>query len=163
MTHSELVQIAYKWVLNRGCGFAFREFYTHAPNGEYPDVIGFGSSGHSVVVEVKTSRADFFADRSKNSRKNPEKGMGRQRFYLCPQYLLQPLDMPDGWGLIWVMPDGKARMVHNPYGPGNIYYNQLKMPVCQESERAVLYSALRRLQLRGFIETIYEQKPNSIV
>jgi Holliday junction resolvase len=59
--HSDLVEIAEKWLLKR-CGFAFTELSTHAQ--EIPDAIGF-KSGISILIECKTSRADFLADRKK--------------------------------------------------------------------------------------------------
>jgi hypothetical protein len=60
MTHKEIVDKAYTWVLkNSSCGIAFKEFYSAACNGEYPDVIGFGAWGHSIVIECKVSRSDF--------------------------------------------------------------------------------------------------------
>ena len=58
-THSELVDIAEKWLFKR-CGFAFKELTTI--NQETPDAIGF-RSGESILVECKTSRSDFHADK----------------------------------------------------------------------------------------------------
>ncbi|MCP3944994.1 MAG: hypothetical protein GY710_26450 [Desulfobacteraceae bacterium] len=66
-THDELIKIAEKWLLKR-CGFAFRELTTFA--SETPDVIGF-RQGESILIECKTSRADFHADKKKIFRRRP--------------------------------------------------------------------------------------------
>src|ERR1700743_1391059 len=108
LTHSELVQIAYRWVLKNGsCGVAFKELVTLGSN-EIPDVIGFGAWEHSVLIECKVSRSDFLADKHKSFRKEPHLGMGNQRFYCCPTGLIKVEELPEGWGLIYVNEKGKA-------------------------------------------------------
>jgi hypothetical protein len=154
-THNELVNIAYRWVLNNcSCGVAFKEFHSHAGNGEHPDVIGFGAWEHSVLVEVKVSRSDFLKDRDKSFRKKPELGMGRQRFYICPKDLIKKDELPVGWGLVYVYPDGKARQIVTAYR-GNIEERTKGFTHNITAERNLMYSALRRLHLRGRIEEIY--------
>lgn len=154
MTHKELVMIGFKWMLaNCSVGVAFREFRAVA-NGEYTDVIGFGSGGHSVIIEVKVSRADFIADKKKRFRLSPEHGMGKQRFYLCPAGLIQKEELPAGWGLVYVTPDGKARKVHTPY-KGNIGERHEGFNHNIKAEHGLMYSALRRLHLTGHIELVY--------
>ena len=168
-THKDLIPIAYKWVLkNASCGVAFKELYSHACNGEYPDVIGFGAWGHSVLIEVKVSRSDFLCDKKKSFRKNPEKGMGSQRFYMCPEGLIKKDELPEGWGLIYVNVAGKAKLVVRngvmvPYeingrtGERFMVHNHEKNII---AEQGVMYSALRRLHIKGHIETIYDKKYN---
>ena len=156
--HRQLVEIAYKWVLkNTSCGVAFKELYTLA-NGEYPDVIGFGSGGHSVLVEVKVSRADFLKDQKKMFRKNPEMGMGRQRFYLCPTGLIKQEELPAGWGLVYVNDALKARCVYSPY-KGNIgeHHNGFTQNI--RAEHGLMYSVLRRLEIRNLVDQIYVPTP----
>lgn len=152
MKHCELVELGYKWVLNNSprCGVAFKEFKTIG--WEIPDVIGFGSF-MSIVVECKTSRSDFLADKKKPHR-IVGKGMGRFRFFLCPEGLIRPDELPERWGLLYVI-KGRAKCVHNPYNEkgGNIWTNGFERDV--ESENQLMYSALRRLHLRGLINEIY--------
>lgn len=124
-------------------------------NDERPDVIGFGCSGHSVLIEVKISRSDFLADRKKFFRIYPDRGMGSQRFYCCPTGLIKIQDLPTGWGLIYVNEKGKAKCIHSPY-KGNIGEKLEGMPKNIEAEHGIMYSALRRLHLRGRIEEIYD-------
>ncbi len=157
-THRELVEIAYKWVLkNASCGVAFKELYTGSTD-EIPDVIGFGSWGHSVLVEVKVSRSDFLCDKNKSFRKNPQLGMGTRRYYCCPSGLIKKEDLPEGWGLVYVNPKGKAVCVHRPTKPNPefegsmVWYNHEKN---MRAEHGLMYSALRRLHIRGLIKEIY--------
>ena len=155
LTHKQLVEIAYRWVLsNTSCGFAFKELNTIA--GETPDVIGFGSWGHSVLVECKASRSDFLSDKNKPFRKVPDRGMGSQRFYCCPSGMIKVSELPTSWGLIYVNDKGKAKRQHSPY-KGNIGERNKPMKKNDMAEYSILYSALRRLQLRGLIDEIYTQ------
>lgn len=154
MNHKELVDIALKWVLKKTtCGVAFKELNTHASNGEYPDVIGFGAWGHSVLIECKASRSDFLSDKKKSFRKNPELGMGSQRFYCCPTGLIKPEELPQGWGLVYVNEKHKAICVQKAYR-GNVDERD-GMAKNMLAEHGLMYSVLRRLHLRGLIDTIY--------
>lgn len=155
-THADLVEIAYKWVMKNGsCGVAFKELVCYA-NGEIPDVIGFGQ-GHSVLIECKISRSDFLADANKPFRITPSFGMGKHRYYCCPSGLISVDELPEGWGLIYVDEKGKAKKIHYP----KRQHHEYKMVWHYEharniaAENALMYSALRRLQLRGRISEIY--------
>jgi len=101
MTHQQLVRLAEQW-LRRSyrCGIVLSE--QSCASGETPDVIAWKGQGkcRSVVVECKISRADFFADREKPFRKNPELGMGCERFYLTPSGMLTCDELPPHWGLL---------------------------------------------------------------
>ena len=152
--HKMYVELAYRWVMNNtSCGIAFKELKT--ANTESPDVIGFGSWGHSVLVEVKVNRGDFLSDKNKFFRKHPEKGMGSQRFYFCPKGLISKEELPAGWGLVWVGCNMKARIVYSPY-KGNIGERCEPLKKNIKAEHIMMYSALRRLHLRGLIDLIYE-------
>lgn len=154
MNHKQLIEVAYKWVLNRtSCGVAFKEFVASGCR-EIPDVIGFASFGYSVLVECKASRSDFLADRKKFARLYTE-GLGRYRFYCCPTGLIKVADLPERWGLIYVTDSGRATCVHNPYNPkfGNYWQNGFEPNM--QSEMSLMYSALRRLHKRGYMPAIY--------
>lgn len=154
-SHRGLVEVAYKWLLNNAsCGVAFKELVSLTTN-EIADVIGFGSGGHSVLIEVKVSRSDFLSDKKKIFRQYPEMGMGTQRFYCCPTDLIKQTDLPDGWGLIYVNEKMKARCVHQPY-KGNIGERHNGFTKNIKAEHGLMYSALRRLHIRGRIDEIYE-------
>lgn len=153
-THNELVRIAYRWVLANGsCGVAFRELVSSGTD-EIPDVIGFGAWNHSVMIECKVSRSEFLCDRKKSFRANPSLGMGSQRFYCVPAGLIKKEELPDGWGLLYVTDKGKCISQFNPYrGPtGTTHPGHEKS---MRAELGIMYSALRRLHLRGRMEEIY--------
>lgn len=152
MTHNELVGLSYQWVMKR-CGVAFREF--RSINEEIPDVIGF-RCGESLIVECKASRSDFLSDKNKKHR---TKGMGNFRFYCCPKRLIKREELPHKWGLLYVDENGKVRCVFNPYNEmgGNYWPKETGFTADIEAEHRLMYSALRRLQIRGHMEDVYTQ------
>lgn len=113
-SHNELQDIACSWLKkNRrahgpGCHIALKEVGAIF-NGERADAWGYrwggttnGIEHGSVLVEIKTSRSDFFADAVKPHRAGITVGMGRYRYYMCPEGLITLDDVPHGWGLLWV-------------------------------------------------------------
>jgi hypothetical protein len=122
-THQALCDKAVSWLgrpksqQGHGCHVAVSEVPS-GWNGEIPDAIGFRETGEprfgdsgSVLVEVKVSRADFLADKKKPHRINPETGMGNWRYYLCPEGLIHPSELPDKWGLLYVTPRGGIKPI----------------------------------------------------
>src|SRR5215472_16243752 len=98
MTHEKLVSKAVAWLRNYGCGVVLSE--QSCASGETPDAIGWKRGCHSVLVECKISRADFLIDQGKPFRRKPSSGMGCERFYLTPTGLIDPKELPAGWGLL---------------------------------------------------------------
>lgn len=145
MTHNELINISYRFMLSKfSCGIAFKEMKTIS--SECADVIGFGGHQHSVLFEIKVSRSDFLTDKKKTFRKYPERGIGRYRFYVCPEGMIKISDLPNGWGLIWFI-NGKLQMQINPFCRNPIMYSchqNRHENINQQAERDILYSALRR-------------------
>lgn len=156
MTHSDLVKHAERWLMKtKGCPFALTELVTGA--FEIPDAIGW-RAGYSVLVECKASRADFLSDAKKIHRQHPGQGMGAFRFYMCPSGLIQPEEIPDKWGLVWIWPGGRRRQVKGPKGncfsPSSdpeFYFSERQ----NLGETLMLVSALRRIYLRGDLHKIY--------
>jgi hypothetical protein len=70
--------------------------------------------------------------------------MGDWRFYLCPAQIIQPGDLPAGWGLLWTA----GRTIRKVYGfpKGNTRWCS-ERPFCgnKANETVMLVSALRRL------------------
>lgn len=157
MTHRELVKVAERWLLGtRKCGFAFTELVCLATS-EIPDAIGF-RDGHSILVECKTSRSDFLSDKKKIFRRCAWMGMGAYRLMLCPEGMIQPADLPEKWGLLWVNAKGKVRQVVGPKGncwgtSGTEFWHGERN---LQGEMGLMMSALRRLHLRGVLPLIYE-------
>lgn len=68
------------------------------------DVWGFDGE-YTAVIEVKTSHADFLADKKKwfRSKVAEEECLqaGKFRWYLCPEGVIKPEELPEGWGLLY--------------------------------------------------------------
>ncbi len=96
MTHSDLCEMAVRFLQNNGFNVAFGDrFQSRNGTGEQPDAIGF-RSGISCLIEAKVSRSDFLADKKKWFRQQPEKGMGDWRFFLSPPDIISSEDLPAG-------------------------------------------------------------------
>lgn len=180
MTHRDLVEISYRWVLTNGrVGVAFKELKSISE--EIPDVIGF-DSWQSVLIECKVSRGDFLRDKNKRHRAEG-KGMGNWRFICCPAGLIKPEELPEKWGLIYVSDKGRATLKvdcrvkktkvectsewERRVCPEGFYYqtvradeNRFEADVI--SERNIMYSALRRLFIKGHINSIYDKQYNKL-
>ena len=121
MNHGEGVAIGAKWLerskykngkcIGGPCPIIVTELATMA--SEQPDVLGW-HSGRTILIEVKVSRSDFFADRDKPHRRNPNQGMGQIRWFLCPEGLIMPEELPDKWGLLWVLNSGVVKIKKDP-------------------------------------------------
>ena len=78
-------------------------------NSENTDVWGLGNFNDSAVIEVKVSHSDFKADQKKWARSEEAEMLnmqaGRYRWYLCPEGVIKPEELPDKWGLLYW--DGK--------------------------------------------------------
>jgi len=122
MTHSDLTKLAVKWLQRPnsaggpGCSLALSECRT-GYTGEIPDAIGFRATGHaptdgSVVVEVKVSRADFLVDAAKPHRSKG--GVGRWRYFMAPEGLIAPEELPCRWGLLLVNKRGHIKPATGP-------------------------------------------------
>lgn len=77
--------------------------------------MGNASNEGSVLVECKTSRADFKKDFSKSFRIEPEQGIGNWRYYMCPTDIIKVDEIPDKWGLIYVNEKRKLKVIKHPY------------------------------------------------
>ncbi len=140
MTHQQLVRQAEQWLRGRyRCGIVLSE--QSCASGETPDVIGWKGSCRSVVVECKISRADFFADREKPFRKDPELGMGCERLYLLPQGLIGKHELPPKWGLL----ECKGRHVQLTVKPTR-HSQRSEQGLMREMN--LLLASLRRVEIR---------------
>ncbi|MPQ69326.1 hypothetical protein [Pseudomonas sp. MWU12-2323] len=153
--HHRLTKQGASWLRKNGFGVVATEL-TCFGSREQPDVVGFRSDC-SALVEVKVSRADFLADQKKPER-STSGGIGIYRFYLCPEGLIRPEDLPAKWGLLYA----KGRSVVAVVKPqGNLWPPLEKQPPAAEApigdwrefqhvpdaraERSALYSIARRL------------------
>lgn len=117
------------------CGVVLTELITY--ESETPDAIGWFQHGRwSILVEAKASRADFLADKNKTFRMRPDSGMGAYRYYMAPEGIITPDDLPDRWGLLEVR--GKTVTV--------VVAAKCFDRWAERAERTLLWSALRRVQ-----------------
>lgn len=147
-THASLCSLAARWLRftntrgGHGCQVALSEPRTGYLAGEIPDAIGFRVAEPgtgSVVVECKVSRADFLADAKKPHRSAA--GMGLYRYYLCPEGVIEPGDVPERWGLLTVNKRGTVRALCGavavlPHHSGAPYYPDDFGAVLREWEHA---------------------------
>ncbi len=151
MTHAELVARAEKWLKGAGkCKFAFTELASYA-NHEIPDAIGF-SFWTSILIECKTSRADFKADLKKEFRRIPQRGCGVKRYFLCEKDLISIDELPEGWGLLYIAGKTCRRIKKSDFG-----WSKEHLSTVRYNERYLLVSALNRfgLRLNGDFSQIY--------
>lgn len=127
MTHSELVQMAARW-LARKYPVVITEM---ASQCEEPDAIGFNGVV-SAVVECKASRADFLADRNKTPSR-----MGYYRWYLVPDGMVKADEVPPGWGLLYAI----GRRVGEVLGAGDGHADDRNT----KAEVGLLVSCIRRI------------------
>lgn len=157
LTHDELCNIACNFLQREGFKVAFNDrFRARTQYGELPDAIGF-RSGASCLIEVKCSRADLLADRKKQFRIAPEKGMGDWRFFLSEPGIVEIPDLPEGWGLLHVK-GGRVIKIHGWRG-NTMWLRREKKPfqANKQAECDYMYSALRRLDIRGHLNAVYQK------
>ncbi len=147
MTHAQLVACAVRWLRSYGCGIVLSE--QACASGEMPDAIGWKGRCHSVVVECKVSRSDFFADREKPFRRNPGLGLGCERLYLTPRGLIGDSELPENWGLL----EYHARKVTVRVRPA---HRNLRSATGLQYEMNLLLASLRRVEVRIAPQSITE-------
>jgi len=148
ITHDQLVQQAKRWLEKHGskfsCGVVLAEYRCYLP--EIPDVIGFNHHW-SILIECKVSRADFLADKKKPCRQDT-KQLGNYRYYLTLPNVACAEDIDNGWGLLYATDKQVKEIKKSEY---------FSTDSVKAAEWSILYSIVRRLNLRGLLEDI--QKP----
>lgn len=156
-THAELCDVAVNWLKRPysiggiGCHIAYSEI-TSGFNCEVPDAIGWRScqmNDGAVVVEVKVSRSDFLRDKNKPHRNGNTIGLGSWRFYLCPEGLIKPGDLPENFGLLYVTDDGGIKSIVGPTSTRHEKERQrlldkMRFSSDLERERYILVKLLKR-------------------
>ncbi|MEC4339614.1 hypothetical protein VPH13_12900 [Stenotrophomonas pavanii] len=141
MSHAELVDRGRRWLRRQGCSVILHEPFRSGVLIEQPDAIGW-REGASILLEAKTTRADFLVDAKKPHRADPSRGVGDWRFFIAPAGLLTIEELPDRWGLIEV----QGRRTLNSHGvPGNCFWHQHPFPEANKrAEIQLLMSAIAR-------------------
>lgn len=142
VSHADLVVAAARWLRRRGCGVVLTEH--HGGTLEVPDAIGFRGV-HSIQVECKVSRRDFWADRKKACRRfertTGEHRLASERWYLTPPGLLSAADLPADWG--WMEYGGTRVRLRKPAPIGEMTEHVRRAQVTR------LFCELRRYQAQG--------------
>jgi len=133
MDHDTLVKQAKHWIWSQGCCVVITEMTSAA--SEEPDIIGF-LPGYSIVIECKTSRADFLNDKHKCHNRSISENMGDQRYYYAPRGIISVDELPDGYGLL------------EPYGRGITVRKSARFRPKKnhQGEISMLVSTLRRIK-----------------
>lgn len=145
MSHALCVKMAAEYMRKRA-DVVLPEFFCH--NSELPDVIAF-TSRDSTVIECKVSRSDFLRDKNKPFRINTNQGMGDSRFYCAPKGLIKPEELPQGWGLIEILPSGKIRKSRDSW---DVHKKNI------EAEHYLLFYYARRAYYAGVHDTVLEYR-----
>jgi hypothetical protein len=144
LTHADCIELVARY-FDKRCGVVLPDFFSH--NTEIADVIGWDYR-YSYMVEVKVSRSDFLADKKKNFRMWPEKGMGNFRYYACPTGLIKPEEVPDKWGLLYINDKGGVRQRKEA-----LYQDRNT-----EAEHHLLYYYARKANYSGVHRTILDYR-----
>lgn len=147
MTHQELVARAKKW-LEKNHNVVLADPLTQSVNSEWPDVIGWNcfSRKLSTVIECKSSRADFLADKNKPHIVVPDVGMGDNRYYMCPPDIISPHDLKPWFGLLWCYP--KKIIIKRK--PNNGHHGKI---TGNKNAETILLSAELNRWMKGFRPT----------
>lgn len=148
ITHNQLVKQAKKWLEKAhggkfACGVVLAEYNCTLP--EVPDIIGFNCR-RSILIECKVSRADFKADKCKLHR-HYLNGLGNLRYFLTLPNVACPEDIKNGWGLLYATDKRIIELKESEYFSDD---------GIKAREWAILYSIVRRLNLRGLLKDIQE-------
>lgn len=145
MSHALCVKMASEYMRKRA-DVVLPEFFSH--NSELPDVIAFKGS-ISTVIECKVSRSDFQKDKYKPFRINSAQGMGDYRYYCAPKDLIKPEELPQGWGLLEILPNNKIRKSRD-------CWRVLKKNL--EAEHYLLYYYARRAYYAGVHKAVIDYR-----
>ena len=138
--HRELCLLGAKWLKRlRFGGVKYVSVELVTQGWELADV--WGTTGfRTYLIEVKVSRADFLRDAKKTVRENPGDGIGNFRYYLCPDGIILPQEIPDSWGLLYEI-KGKISVIKDAK----------EQDANNRAENAILCSIMRREGIKAQI------------
>ena len=157
ISHQELVDRAFTHLrMTVGCTVVFKE--RKASTAEEPDAIGF-KHGFSFLIECKSTRADFLSDKKKKFRARPSEGMGYKRYFMAPVGLLEPAEIPEGWGLLEVYekPSMQRNRTVKVATESKSFYERNS-----DAEVAYLVAAIRRLNISMAVYVEREQPESEV-
>ena len=120
MNEQHIQTVLFKYLLDKGHSFI-------APNckalGYEADLLSVLASGHCYEYEIKVTRADFAADAAKRTKHDTYSRAGNMRegnrakhaparfYYVVPDGLVQPAEVPVQYGLMYVLCNGDVQIV----------------------------------------------------
>lgn len=150
MNHADLVKAAKKWLVGRQCAVIATEFATSG--SETPDAVGWKNNGECLVIECKSSRQDFFANKYKQHEVLGQ-AIGDYRYFLTPSKLVTPEELPEGWGLVYC--------IEPPRGP----YCRVKVEAPKREPDALVERLEKKMLIRmawRSLESVRLLKPFTI-
>lgn len=115
LTHREVINRSATWLMNQTSAkwramiiLCEPTSYISTYGTEFPDVLGIDGE-KSVNIEVKVSRSDFFNDKNKYHN-HP---LGHYKIYACPTGLINPDEIPEKWGLLYINKRG-GKLIKEP-------------------------------------------------
>jgi len=142
MTHTELCLLGAKYMKSKGITKYRKPKYVvveiESVGIAQPDIYGFGTT-LTQQIEVKVSRSDFLKDKKKR-HKILGRDVGELRSYLCPENLIKPDELPEGWGLLYVNSENKIIEIIEPK----------KQNICSD-EIHIICSIMRRVDIKSQI------------
>ena len=149
MTHAEMVRRARNWLWSldpteeRARPAVICTEVSARHSAESPDVFGIGPDGQTYLIECKVSRADFLADKTKPHR-SANLHLGDYRWFCAPSGIIEPHEIPIGWGLIQVV-GTTLRQRHAPVRQSD---------VDREAELAIMVSVMRNVWRGGRVRGV---------
>jgi len=104
---------------------------------------------NTILLEVKVNRSDFLADLKKSHRKTG-RGIGSERYYLCPDGIIKEKELPENWGLLY-------------YRDSDVTIIKQAKPQEKDSksEMEIMYSLIRRIIPRRQVLDFRKTSENS--
>lgn len=104
MTERDIQNSLYRFSIRRGDKFFAPNFYLHWE----ADFISITSDFKVCEYEIKVSRSDFLVDADKKEKHDTYRRgalidrIPNRFYYVCPNGLIQPNEVPDYAGLLWI-------------------------------------------------------------
>lgn len=151
-----MVERAQRWLKNtKKCAVVLSEVGCYFTD-ERPDALGWLANGESILIECKTSRADFLREMKKPVHTKSEwRSYGARRYFMVTpiggdgQQIILPDDkrLPKGWGVL-IFNGKQVKVAKEPAHRDTLFEDRGHPGVRQrrDAEIALLVAELRRTQ-----------------
>lgn len=126
MTETSIIKTLRGWLDNKKFPFQLANAFIYAWECDYWCMT---AGGETREFEIKIGRPDFFADFKKEKHKIDT---GANYFYyVCPDNLITPKEVPDKYGLIYVSESGYVKVIKNPRRLNNNEFSRWREFACK--------------------------------